>query len=319
MGRTKAESRASRGLAHCFVALLVAQPLLAGCGAGAGVQLAKGKALVDPDQALIVPPPGGPAVTGVIEQRSSGAIIQQVHLGTSSHVPGENVFEVAYFGPVGDAGASEDSPQDKAISTAAVSTSMRKALPGVPMHSSPYFVQNAYGPFGYAVGRSGPDLCLYAWQRIRARDNASRLFGERGTIQVRLRYCKTGASEAELLNAMYGYTLVGSVADSFWNPYGPADGPAHGVGRSGHPIYPQGAIGAATVLQPRPAVVRRTRRVARAAVVAPAAAAAEKPLPRGPKIPLPDAPAAAAPASDAPAPAVPLPSPVSSDGGGAVR
>ena len=311
MGRTEAESRNKRSLARSLAPLLLAQLSLAGCGAGSGVQIAGGNALVGPEQALVVPPPGGPAVTGVIEHRSRGAIVQEVHLSTSSHVPGENAFDVTYFGPVAAAGASNDPPRDEPVALAAVSTHMRSAFPGVPMHVSSYFVQNAYGPFGYAVGRSRQDLCLYAWQRIRARENAPRLFGERGTIQVRLRYCKTGASEAELLNAMYGYTLAGSVADPSWNPYGQADGPARGLGRVGHPIYPHGALGGATVLSAGPPKAQRPKRVGKKAAATPAGSAAGEELPHGPGVPFPDAPASGDRGSGKPVPNVPMPGSVS--------
>jgi hypothetical protein len=39
-------------------------------------------------------------------------------------------------------------------------------------------------------------------------------------IQVRLRVCQSGASEKELVELMYGYTIVGGFSGTTWNPYG---------------------------------------------------------------------------------------------------
>lgn len=209
-------------------------------------------------EALALPPPGGPAVVGVVERRYSNAIEQVIALSTDSALPGQNSLRIQFFGPVGAQGSDNALPVTL-ISEGRISREMRQAFPGVAMSRSPVYVQNSYGPFGYAVGRRGAgELCLYGWQRIANLGNGAP-FANVGVIQVRLRLCQTGASEQALLSVMYGFTINASFSSGFWNPYGTPPGPDPRLGNTGQPIYPESAMGPVMVLDPAPVTtVRRT-------------------------------------------------------------
>lgn len=234
---------------------------LAACAESTRLERSSLAGSVPAQQAIALPPPGGPAVLSVIERRYSNAIEQNVVLSTSSAAPGQNLLRVRLFGPVGSDGGGT-ALSDGPLSQAALNREMRELLPGVAMQRSPLYTQNSYGPFGYAVGRPGAnDLCLYGWQRIAgSRDGAP--FANTGTVEVRLRLCQTGASEQSLLAVMYGYTVNTSFSGSAWNPYRrppPAD---PRLGSTGQPIHPAGPGGFETVLEPLPAAApRRPRRV----------------------------------------------------------
>lgn len=242
--------------------------------------------------AMALPPPGGPAVIGVVERVFANAIQQEIVLSTSAKVPGQNTLQIQFFGPVGSSGG--DTPlSDTPPSESVVAREMRHALPGIRMVRSPLYVQNSYGPFGYATGRShSGDLCLYAWQRISGLKSDASL-ATRGSVQVRLRLCQTGATEDGLLAVMYGYTINSAFAGYTWNPYGtvPAADPRLGV--TGQPIHPRGLSGSEliTVSAPRDlSAPRPTRRPQPAAAAVVTSAPALPPVPvNAPVVPLPPA------------------------------
>lgn len=196
-----------------------------------------------PEDAMILPPPGGPVVVSVVERRFANAIQQDVILSTSAATPGQNTLRIQLFGPIGSDGG-ETTLSDMQPTDISIAREMRQVLPGIRMGRSPLFAQNAYGPFGFATGQSASgDLCLYAWQRL-ANLRSDATFATRGSVQVRLRLCQTGATAEGLLAVMYGYTINASVGGLSWNPYGlvpPAD-PRLGV--TGQPIHPLGVSGA---------------------------------------------------------------------------
>lgn len=237
---------------------------------------------VAPQNAFALPPPGGPAVVGVIERRYSNAIQQDVVLSAAAMVPGQNMLRVQLFGPVGVDGG-DTVLVDRQLAEADIGREIRQLFPGVAMRRSPLYAQNSYGPFGYALGTYGAgDLCLYGWQRIAA-SRAGAPFGSRGTIQMRLRLCQTGATEQALLAVMYGYTINTSFSGQRWNPFGRAPAADPRLGSTGQPIHPLGASGQAAVFASTPI---------------PAAAPARSPVTRS--APAESAPAVASPPAGAP-------------------
>lgn len=77
------------------------------------------------------------------------------------------MLRVQLFGPVDRKAAGQTELRAGFLPPSNIGTEMRQLFPGVRMARSPYYVQNRYGPFGYAVGRSSSgDTCLYAWQRL---------------------------------------------------------------------------------------------------------------------------------------------------------
>lgn len=214
--------------------------LVAGCTAREGVRVPGGAAVVPPENALVVPPPGGPAVLSVVERRSANAVEQEVYLHTSAATPGQNLLRAQFFGPVGPSSGQERTAYTP-VRSSEMMREARSAIPGAALRQTADYLQNSYGPFSYAFGRGrGDDTCLYAWQQIRPPQHRRSPLRDYGTIQIRLRYCKTGATEDELLAVVYGYTIVGTFDDPNWNPYGepPAVDPA--LGSTGSPIYRHG-------------------------------------------------------------------------------
>ncbi|TCN33039.1 cellulose biosynthesis protein BcsN [Sinorhizobium americanum] len=210
---------------------------LAGCTAREGARVPTGATIVPTENALVLPPPGGPEVLNVVERRFGNAVEQDVNLHTSASTPGQNYLRATFFGPTG-AGLDQKTAAYSAVRASEMMREAGRAIPGVPLTQSPYFLQNNYGPFGYAFGRRGSDACLYAWQQIRPPESQRSPLRSYGTIQVRLRHCATDATENELLSIVYGYTISGTIiGDPSWNPYGAPPAVDAGLGRTGSPIY----------------------------------------------------------------------------------
>ncbi|WP_275785952.1 cellulose biosynthesis protein BcsN [Pararhizobium gei] len=213
---------------------------LAGCGARDGVRLSDAAISVPDETAFALPAAGGPSVVSIVERRFSNSTQQDIFLFTSASTPGQNFLRVQLFGPVGLQMDGQKSLGYSSIRASEISKEMRAAIPGVALARSPLFLQNNYGPFGYAYGRGrGNDACIYAWQQVRSLDGERTVFQNRGTIQVRLRLCEEGASEEKLLSVMYGYTIRGAFNAAGWNPYGEPSKADPGLGRTGNPIYPK--------------------------------------------------------------------------------
>ncbi|TYR30638.1 cellulose biosynthesis protein BcsN [Mesorhizobium microcysteis] len=253
-------------------------------------------------EAIALLPPGGPSIAGIVERRYSNAIQQDIALTTRSAVSGQNLLRVQIFGPVGREGG-ETPLVDRRLHDAELRREMRAQFPGVAMQRSPLYTQNGYGPFGYATGTSGADLCLYAWQRIAGSRNGAP-FGNLGTVQVRLRICQAGASERGLLALMYGYTINASFGGENWNPYGTPQAADPRLGSPGQVIVPGSSTGFDTMLDaPAPPREQAVRRVAAPPPQAPVRPVLPAPPPGAPLIPPPPA------AQAEPAPVVPPPPP----------
>ena len=250
---------------------------VAGCAAREGVRIPSAATTVPAENALILPPPGGPAVLNVIERRSANAVEQDVYLYTSASTPGQNFLRVQMFGPV-SAAIDQKKSAYLPVRASDMMREAQRALPGVALTQSPYFLQNNYGPFGYAFGHGrGGDACLYGWQQIRPPASQRGPLRDYGTIQVRLRHCAAGATESELLAPVYGYTISGTFADPDWNPYGEPPPVDAGIGRPGNPIYREPLLAEPNL---RPAVERPTPRVSAQAVRPPAVQAKQPAQPK---------------------------------------
>lgn len=218
--------------------------LVAGCGeqrlSESELSFASRAVAVDPSRAMIVLPPGSPPVIGVTQRSYENAIAQTISLATRGRTPGENTIQVAFFTAADlpdSAGVEGNLLKLPGIDDFAAGQDMEERLPGVAMALSAVFVQNKYGPFGYAFGRgTGGDACLYAWQRIADGDSIFR--PKSGAVSVRIRICDPKASEAALLRLAYDYSLNASLRRSGWRPTGDAPGPAPELGKAGAPIYP---------------------------------------------------------------------------------
>lgn len=266
--------------------------LAAGCTAqGSRIQTSSSERTVPLENAFILPGPGGPAVLGIVERRYSNGTQQEIALETRSNLPGQNVLRVRLYGPVERDIAGTSSLPLRRIGLTNIASEMRASFSGVSMQRSPYFVQNQYGPFGYAFGRgSGPDLCLYGWQNLRA---PSAVLRNQGIVDIRLRVCEVGATEEQLLQLMYGYSVNAFFAGQpNWGPYGDPAPVAEGLGRAGAEMLPEADRGFETVLSAPAAVAPPPAAAPR---IAAEPAPPVLPAPTGPRVPAP--PAAALPAA----------------------
>jgi hypothetical protein len=263
-------SRARRNIGGGAAAVLCV--LAAGCASSSGLIRHSTSATVAVTDALVIPAPGGPAVIAVVERPYANAIRQEIALSSNGRTPGQNSFTVTAFGPT-DSTISNQLPNPPLLMSD-ISREMIEAFPGVAMQPASAYVQNKYGPFGYAIGEAGGgELCFYGWQRLRAPDFSSTVFSGQGTLSIRLRLCDRGASEETLLGVMYGYTITASFDSASWDPYGMPVGPDEALGRVGAPTYPLGAGGFVTVVDDSPqgpAPVAAARPAPAAATRAPA-------------------------------------------------
>ncbi|MGO4706237.1 cellulose biosynthesis protein BcsN [Microvirga sp. 2MCAF38] len=222
-------------------------------------------------KAIVVPPPGGPAVVAVVENKFLNGVSQEVALSTAAEGVGQNAFWVSMMNDPDALTENDDVLTIRRITTERIQVEMDARLPGIDMRPSPYFVQNKYGPFGYALGYSAArDLCLYAWQLIEPTENA--IFSTSGIVSVRLRLCEAGATEEQLLRTMYAYTISAYFEARGWNPYGSPGPVSPQLGQIDAPVYPLPT--GVTVLRtapppsPRPQTVIR-RAPAKPPVIAP--------------------------------------------------
>lgn len=225
--------------------------LLAACSTTSDGPVSEAR-IITPADALIIPPPGGPAIVNVSSTTFPNAVRQDISLATDARTPGENKISVVRFTAKGGNG-SDARLRDIPFTHINLTEEALAAWPGTGMAVSPYFVQNAYGPFGYAIGKpANGDTCIYAWQRINPTLKPSGAV-DRGTINVRLQLCRRGASEESLLEIMYRLRLNTAV-------FPPNKAPAI-IGSIGNQIRPIGAAGFSEVIpMAKPvAVTRRTQ------------------------------------------------------------
>ncbi|HZW48495.1 MAG TPA: cellulose biosynthesis protein BcsN, partial [Microvirga sp.] len=157
-------------------------------------------------RAIIVPPPGGPSIVAVLQRGYQNGVSQEIALSTASLTPGQNAFYVSLASGTAPQSEIDDVLSLPPLTEDRIQKEMEERLPGIEMQTSLVYVQNKYGPFGFATGRSASgDVCLYAWQRIEPNEPAVLVPG--GTISVRLRLCDVSATPEQLLRSMYGFTI----------------------------------------------------------------------------------------------------------------
>lgn len=221
--------------------------------------------VVAPAMSIVVPPPGGPAVVSVVQTTYPNAVKHDVFLETTARTVGENKISVIRFVGKGSDG-SDAGLVDTPFTRVNLTEEALAAWPNTGMAVSPFFVQNNYGPFGYAIAKPpNGDTCIYAWQRIEASLRPSGAV-DRGSINVRLQLCRRGVTEAQLLEIMYQLRLNTGV-------FPPGKAPLQ-IGATLSPIRPVGVEGFAEVIPTGRAAPRRSV----AAPVAPAAPAAIRPV-----------------------------------------
>ncbi|CAM5776814.1 hypothetical protein LMIY3S_05722 [Labrys miyagiensis] len=280
--------------------------LLAGCGAPRTIVTETGAVTTVPiETAFVSLGPGTPAVLSIVQTAYSNATRQTIALATDGSAPGQNELRVDIFGIANSGAGAESSLGDRPLTDEQLTSEAQTSLPGVPLRRSLTYVQNQYGPFGYALGRAaGNELCMYAWQRIATPDLDVSLFNRRATVSIRLRLCRPGATESSLVAAMMGLHVNASLSSGNWSqaprPLSPD------LGAAGAPMGP--APSAAVQAQPAPARApkRRGRAPARTPAPQPAEAAPPVPAPSGSGVVIPPPPAAGSPGGGPVVPPPPL-------------
>jgi hypothetical protein len=225
---------------------------------------------------VALPAAAGPIV-GISERVAASALTQTIGLRGDPATIGQNAIIVT----VSRGGFSPAPTQEELLAE------MSQRLPGIAMSFGSALVRNSFGIFGYALGRSGPQTCLYAWQAVSNADEwitgeSPGLFGERHGLSIRVRLCRTAVGAAALLAAVQGLQTVAGGAASIMAPVPGSDALAAAGGAPS-------AVPMIEAVQPEPR--------------APAAAPRRKKR-------LPPRPEAAPPADDHPAlgfPTVPMP------------
>lgn len=262
-GRLRASLYWRPRLADCrfLLAATLAAALISGCAHNTTELTSQIPASVAPNKALIFPPIGGPGILGVVETIHSNAVTQEISLATEARTPGQNKITVSLFQGKGSDG-SDSGLVDIPFTQVNLTQEALAAWPNSGMSVSPYYVQNNYGPFGYAVGRpSTGDTCLYAWQRIEPALKPSGAIA-RGAVVVRLQLCDSRRSEESLLDVMYQLRINTPVFEPLRaSPQ---------IGRIAIPIKPEGAAGFIPVVKPasRPAPSRLSQAASPATVPA---------------------------------------------------
>ncbi|MBJ6125297.1 cellulose biosynthesis protein BcsN [Microvirga splendida] len=224
-----------------FLKLLAAVALMsvAACAGRSDLGYATLTTEVPATRAIVVPPPGGPSIVAVLQRLYQNGIAQEIALSTASRTSGQNAFYVSLLNNTASNMEIPETLSLPPLTPDRIEREMEERIPGVAMQTSLVYVQNKFGPFGFATGRSPQgDLCLYAWQRIEPEEPAILVPG--GAISVRLRLCGADASIDQLLRIMYGYTISAYYRQESWNPYGDPPSPPAGFGQTDAPMYPLG-------------------------------------------------------------------------------
>ncbi|WMS43697.1 cellulose biosynthesis protein BcsN [Acuticoccus sp. MNP-M23] len=224
--------------AHRALAVLFAITV-GGCAynVGGGVGTFSTGRQVPITEAFMVPPPGGPAVIAVLEQRYRNALAQDIILENNTGTPGQNVLYVRAFGPMGRDGGDATLTDDR-LQLSDIRGELSERFPGIHMEVSGLYAQNHYGAISYATGRSRSGVnCIYVWQRIAAEPGLFRF--KNGSINWRLRLCDPNTSTRDLLLISYGFTVSGYFKSQRWDPYGPPPEPDPRIGKPGAVILPE--------------------------------------------------------------------------------
>jgi len=264
---------------RALLAALAVGPI-AGCATTGDMPPSEAR-VINPADALIIPPPGGPAIVRVVSTTFPNAVRQDIFLATQARTAGENKISVIRFTAKGGDG-SDARLRDIPFTHVNLTEEALAAWPGTGMAVSPYYVQNAYGPFGYAIGKPpNGDTCIYAWQRIEPTLKPSGAV-DRGTIVIRLQLCRRGATEQQLLEIMYQLRLDTSV-------FPPGKAPLE-IGARAAPIRPVGVEGFAEVIETGAPASGGTRRPAAPQAPAPSPPAIAPPPAGAPIVPPPGGP-----------------------------
>ena len=146
-------------------------------------------------------------VVAVLQSRVAGVFTQRIVLGGDSGAAGENAVTVKVD-------ANDRRPGDFSLAVprptqSLIASELDAEFPALDMRMSSAWNRNAFGPFGYAIGRAphGP-TCIYAWQYAPVRapgllvdaaaDSRAASMPEAPT-SLRVRLCRDRADEQDMV------------------------------------------------------------------------------------------------------------------------
>jgi Cellulose biosynthesis protein BcsN len=159
-----------------------------------------------------------PALAGsmiaVREKRYANGVEQIMVLESEAAADGENRIEVRVVQP----GKSDDRIKNEYLQVRntrqeQIRSDMKEFVWGIPMQIVGSVEANAYGTYGYALGRSKIGYnCLLGWQSVKGVMKERRLLGFTTTshteMSVRLRICRTDLSADQLVSIIRGMRIT---------------------------------------------------------------------------------------------------------------
>jgi Cellulose biosynthesis protein BcsN len=160
-----------------------------------------------------LPAMAGPMIA-VREKRYANGIEQTMVLESEAAADGENRIEVRVTQP----GKSDDRIKNEYLQVRntrreQIQSDMKEFVWGIPMEIVASVEANAYGTYGYALGRSKLGYnCLLGWQNVKGVMKERRLLGFTTTsntdMSVRLRICRTDLSADQLVSIIRGMRIT---------------------------------------------------------------------------------------------------------------
>ena len=212
--------RAGKRLERAALPVALAATLMAGGCAGERTVVENAAPQAVPlERAYVSLGAGSPALLFAVNTPYANAVRQTITLATRGRTPGENQLRVDVVGATDKNLAPDAALPDTPLSEEALIAEAQQALPDVPLRTSLNYLQNCYGPFGYAVGRSAQgDTCVYGWQRIATSEDKLNIANSRETVSIRLRLCDPKAGEAALVATMINLSVNVDLTSGGWAP-----------------------------------------------------------------------------------------------------
>ncbi|MEM1038946.1 MAG: cellulose biosynthesis protein BcsN [Pseudomonadota bacterium] len=155
-------------------------------------------------EAMVVMPLRAGAPLEVIQSRAGNGLKQRIVLKGDAVSAGQNTIDVRMVVKRVWPKPRKNGMKTHGGSLAAIKAQMREALPGVTMRMSNEVNTNAYGPFGYALGRAAGNVrCLFGWQNVAGKGREPwgifTKVSERPELSVRVRICRADMNSEQLV------------------------------------------------------------------------------------------------------------------------
>jgi Cellulose biosynthesis protein BcsN len=150
----------------------------------------------------------------VREKRYANGVEQTVILQGEAAADGENRVEVRVTQSASsDERISGEYLQVRNTRQEQIRSDMKEFTWGVPMKIVSAVESNAYGTYGYALGRSKMGSnCLLGWQNVKGEMKAKKAFGfmssRKTELSIRMRVCRSDLNEEQLVSVIRGYRIT---------------------------------------------------------------------------------------------------------------